>query len=388
MPVPRRLLGVVVGLVAVGVLGAATYARIRDREAEAGAGERQVAAGDSASRLQPGMEIPVEGEPVVKGTMLMSVTASGQAVASRQTRLLAQVEGRITQLPVRENGGVAPGQLVLAIDPQDFQIQLDQAKLTLQQREATFTETTLFDDRITDSALRAERAQAARIRSGVDAARLDVERAELNLRRTRLTAPFAGLIADLKVVPGQMVRVGDEIASVVDVDPIHVEVRVLEGDIGQLRTGGAGRVTFAAYPDEEFRGVIESVNPVVDQTTRTARVLLRIPNPGRRILPGMYAQVSLDARAYTDRVMVPRAAVLERDRDRRKLVFVLENGTAKWNYVSTGLENDTHIEIVPNEEFDPIVEGQVVLTKGHYTLVHGAPVRLVENSRVEGGRPR
>ncbi len=388
MPVPRRLLGVVVGLVAVGALGAATYARIRDREAESGSEARQVATGDSASRLQPGMEIPVEGEEVVRGTMLMSVTASGQAVANRQTRLLAQVEGRIVELPVRENGSVSPGQLVLSIDPEDFRIQLEQAKLTLQQREATFTETTLFDDRITDPVLRAERAQAARIRSGVDAAKLDVDRAELNLRRARLTAPFAGLIADLKAVPGQMVRQGDEIATLLDVDPIHVEVRVLEGDVGQLRTGGAGRVTFAAYPDEVFRGVVESVNPVVDQTTRTARVLLRIPNPGRRILPGMYAQVSLDARAYEDRVMVPRAAVLERDRDRRKLVFVLENGTAKWNYVSTGLENDTHIEIVPNEEFDPIVAGQVVLTKGHYTLVHGAPVRLVENSRVEGGRPR
>ncbi len=388
MRVPRRLLGVVVGIVAVVVLAAATYARIRDREAADSDGARQVAAGDSASTLQPGMEIPVEGEPVVQGTMLLSVTASGQAVASRQTRLLAQVEGRVRELPVRENGSVSPGQLVLAIDTDDYRIQLEQARLTLQQREATFRETTLFDDRITDSTLRADRARAARIKSGVDGARLDVERAELNLRRARLTAPFAGLIADLKVVPGQLVRQGDEIASLVDVDPIHVEVRVLEGDVGALRTGGFGRVTFAAYPEEEFRGVVESVNPVVDEATRTARVLLRVPNPGRRILPGMYAQVSLDARSYEDRVMVPRSAVLERDRDRRKLVFVLENGTAKWNYVSTGLENDTHIEIVPNEENDPIVAGQIVLTKGHYTLIHGAPVRLVENARVEGGRPR
>lgn len=390
MRVSRRLLGVVIAVVAVGLLASATYFRIRDRETEeGGGGARPVAAGEAEGSRQPGVAIPVEGAEVVRGTMTLSVTASGQAAAARQTKLLALVEGRVAQLPVRENSAVRAGDLVLALDTDDYRLALEQARARLAQREAQYRELTLYDDRIEDPELRAERDRQARIRAGVDDARLEVERAELNLRRARVTAPFDGRVADLRVVPGQYVRPGDEIATIVDVEPIHVEVRVLEGDVGQLRPGGNARVRFAAYPDEVFSGTIATINPVVDEQTRTAKVVVRLPNRGGRILPGMYAQVSLDARSYPDRIMVPRSAILERDTDRRKMLFVFENGTAQWKYVTTGLENETHVEIVPNDETEMLTPGQIVLTRGHYTLTHGAPVRLVENATTaEGSRPR
>lgn len=386
----RRLLGVLVLVAAVALLGWSTWSRVRAREAAEGGGAaaNPAAATAGGERREPGMAIPVEGDTVRRGTMTLAVTAAGQAEANRRTRLLALVDGRVAELPVTENAAVSAGQLVLAIDTEDYRLALERARLGLEQREAEYRELTLFDDRITDPALRAERDRAARIRSRVDEARLDVQKAELDLRRARVTAPFAGVIADLKVVPGQMVRAGDEIATVVHLDPIHVEVQVLEGDVGALRVGGRGRVTFAAMPDEPVEGAVRTINPVVDGTTRTARVTLAVPNPGRRILPGMYARVSLDSRAFADRLMVPRAAILERDRDRRKMLFVVEDGTAQWKYVATGLENDRDVEIVPTDSTDAVEPGQVVLVRGHHTLTHGAPVRVVADAPAAGGRPR
>lgn len=384
----RRLVGILVALLVLAALAAGTYLRIVDREAEQEEGSRPTTPASGEGSRQPGLAIPVEGAEVTRGTMTLSVTASGQAAASRQTKLMALVEGRLAQLPVREQTLLGAGQLVYSLDTDDYRLALEQARVRLSQREAEYHAATLWDDRIPDLAQRAQRDTAARIRAGVDEARLEVQRAELNLERARVHAPFSGLVADLRVVEGQYVRVGDEVATIVDVDPIHVEVRVLEGDVGQLRPGGTARVRFAAFPDEVFNGTVATINPVVEETTRTAKVIVRIPNGSRRVLPGMYAQVSLDARSYENRVMVPRAAILERDTDRRKMVFVFENGTAQWKYVTTGLENDTHVEIVENPETQMLEPGQVVLVRGHYTLTHGAPVRLVESAVAEGGRPR
>ena len=63
---------------------------------------------------------------------------------------------------------------------------------------------------------------------------------------------------------------------------------------------------------------------------------------------------------------------------RRTMLFVYEDGLAKWRYVTTGMQNDDVVEIVPSPETDMVQPGEVVLTGGHYTLIHDARVRLVD----------
>jgi membrane fusion protein (multidrug efflux system) len=396
MRVTRRAVGLAVAFLTIAALGGFTFLRMRaadapDGDADSTAVGRRVAAADSAGAGRTSdVAIPVEGEEVVRDTLVVSVTATGQAAALRQVVLAAQVAGRVMQLPVRESDRVGSGGLVVALDADEYRIAVEEAKASQRTSEATFREQTLFDDRITDAALRAERQRTARAKSGLERAELAVERAELDLRRTRLAAPFAGQVADVKVVPGQFVRAGDELATIVDLDPIRVEVQVLESEVGFLGQGRKAQVTFAAFPGETVTGTIQTINPMVDQTTRTARVTVQVPNPARRILPGMYARVSLEARRFPDRVLVPRRAVLERDVDRRTLVFVYDGdsrgGTAKWRYVHTGLGNATHVEIVDDPDVQGVQPGEVVLTDGHETLTDGARVRVVANVKQDGER--
>ena len=97
--------------------------------------------------------------------------------------------------------------------------------------------------------------------------------------------------------------------TIVDLDPIKVEVQVLERQVGLLATGRVAQVTFAAFPGEVFLGRIETINPMIESDSRTARVTVLIPNPEARILPGMYARVSLEARRFADRILVPKNAL-------------------------------------------------------------------------------
>ncbi|MEX1181670.1 MAG: efflux RND transporter periplasmic adaptor subunit [Gemmatimonadota bacterium] len=374
------------------LLGTGAYLRINgQRDAAApGAGG---ASGDlpdvsAADQFETDILIPVEGAAVLLDTLVLAVSAQGEAASRQQTVLRAQVGGQVRAVRVAENQNVAGGTVVIEIDPTEYQLEREAALAQLRQAEAQYRELTLGDDRMEDARMRAQRDSAARARSGLDAAAVAIARAELQLARTRLTAPFGGRVANLQVVPGQYVSAGDEVLTIQAMDPIKVEAQVLESEIGFLAPGRTARVTFAAFPGEVFEGRIASINPIVEQTTRTARVSIMVANASGRILPGMYAQASLAARRFPDRVLVPRDAILERDR--RNMLFVYEDGRAKWRYVNPGLMNDTQVEILEEGPEDGMVApGEIVLVGGHYTLMHDAPVRVVDNAlATEGSRVR
>lgn len=349
--------------------------------------------GEAAPQFSATVAQPVGGAEVVRDTLWIRVTAAGQAEAFRRATLSAQVDGVVRAIPVRENQPVAMGGRLLQVDTVEHALGVAQARADLTAAETDYRQQTLFDDAIEDAAVRLERERIARSRSGLDQAEVRLRQAELQLARTRVDAPFSGRIADLRVVEGQHVTVGTELLTIVDLDPIKVEVQVLEAELGLLTEGRRAEVTFAAFPGEVFDGAIETINPLVDPEHRTGRVTVLLPNPDGRIKPGMYAEVSLDAEALPDRVLVPRGAILERGTGRRRtMLFVYEEGPrgglAKWRYVNPGRENDSHVEILREGPEQGMVEpGEVVLVDGHHYLAHDTPVRLVDDVAAEGGRP-
>jgi len=392
MALSKALIGIVV-VAAAAVGGYGGYRRIQgsgDSDGNPAAGDEERPEVSASQTFSTDLGIPVKGAVVVKDTLVVSVSAAAEAAAVKRSRMLAQVQGRITRIHVQENARVSSGQLLLEIDSTEYQLNLANAEAGLAIAQANYQELTLFDDRITDPDVRAERERVARAKSGLDRSLVEVDQARLQLSHTKIRAPFAGRAASIQVVEGQYARTGDELLTVVDLDPIKVEVQVLEGEVGYLRPGRKASVSFSAFPGETFVGTISTINPVVEQQTRTARVTVMVPNPEGRILPGMYARVSLEAQTFADRILVPRAAIVERDR--RNMLFVFEGegnqGLAKWRYVTTGLMNDSLVEIIANPETDMVQPGEIVLVDGHFTLTHDAPIRLVENVREAGGRPQ
>ncbi len=391
MTFSRRTLGIATAvIILLGALGG-IYVRLRalqaDDESRAAetAGEEQPEV-ESARTFGTDIAIPVSAAPVLRDTLVMSVSAAGQAQAFARALLAAEVEGPVTQVLVREGDYVRQGQVLVRIDPERYAFELEKAKAALERAEAQFAELTLFDEEIEDPELRAERRRMARAKSGLSEAEVAVREAELNVRRATVRAPFNGAVANMAVVPGERVQQRDSISEVVDLSRIRIEVQVLETEVPFLEEGRDARVTLSAFPDTVLSGRVHSINPVVDPRTRTARVTVVLPNREGVVKPGMYARVRIAARLYPNRIMVPRESILERDN--RTLVFLFEpegsssQGLAKWTYVTTGLENERFVEIVPGEGTTVLEPGQLVLTDGHYTLIHDARVRISET----GGR--
>ncbi len=396
MAFSSRTLSITTVVVILGAVGAGVWWRLRpedDAAGEAQASEADTSAVQVASagtQFSTDLPQPVTGAAVVRDTLWITVNAAGKAAAFRRTAVAAQVEGVIQEVPVQENGRVAEGDLLVQIDTAELALSVAQARAELLKAQADFQTQTLFDDEITDPAVKQRREQAARVSSGLSAAEVALRQQEMRLERASVEAPFEGRIADVKVVQGQHVTAGTELLTVVDLDPIKVEVSVLEAELGYLTEGRRATVTFAAFPGEAFSGRIETINPVVDPDQRTGRVTVLLPNHDGRIKPGMYADVSLDAQSYPDRLLVPRSAILERGDENRTMLFVFEGdgdtGLAKWRYVTTGKENDSLVEIVPSDE-GTVEPGEIVLVDGHHYLAHDTKIRLVDNPAVAGGRP-
>jgi RND family efflux transporter MFP subunit len=397
MSFSRRTLSIFTVLLIVGVVAAGTWWRLRPTpEAEAQTGEATATAdslgvdlGAAGDQFSTSLPQPVTGAEVVQDTLWETVTAGGQAAAIRRATLASQVEGIIQALPVRENSRVGGGQSVLQIDTIELALEVARAQAELSNAQAQYEAITLFQDEITDPQVRARRAEVARASSGLNAAEVGLRQAELRLERASVRAPFEGRIADLQVVAGQYAAAGTELMTIVDLDPIKVEVNVLEAELGYLSEGREAQVTFAAFPGEVFTGRIQTINPVVSEETRTGRVTLHLSNPNGRIKPGMYADVTINARSFAERILVPRSAILERDR--RTMLFVYEGdgeqGLAKWRYVTTGRENETYVEIVASDETDMVAPGEMVLVDGHHYLAHDTRIQLVDNPAAAGGRP-
>jgi RND family efflux transporter MFP subunit len=400
MSFSRRTLSLATIILILGALGAGVWWRlggkVSSEEAAAGTSPPGTAAADlpetsSTNQFSTDVPQPVSGAEVIRDTLWIRVNAAGQAEAYRRTALNAQVAGLVHALPVRENERVRRGTPLLQIDTTEYALGVAQARADLLSAEADYRQLVLFDDEIADPEVRAERDRIARTRSGLDQKEVALRKAELQLERSRVVAPFGGRVADVKVVEGEYLTPGTELMTVVDLDPIKVEVQVLEAELGYLSEGRRAEVTFAAYPGETFVGKIETINPVVDPDSRTGRVTVLLANADHRIKPGMYAEVALDAEALPDRILVPRSAILERGEGRRrKMLFVYEPdgsaGLAKWRYVTTGRENDSQVEIVKGDE-GMVEPGEIVLVDGHHYLAHDTPVRLVTNVAAEGGRP-
>jgi RND family efflux transporter MFP subunit len=206
---------------------------------------------------------------------------------------------------------------------------------------------------------------------GLTQAEISVKKAQLELEKTKIRAPFSGIITDIQVSPGEHVSAGRELFTLVNISKIQVQAQVLESEIGKMQVGREVDLKFSAYPGKIFRGKVSAISPIVNAEFKTCKVFIDVENPEEELKPGMHAEVEIAAEIHRNKLLVPQDAILTRSQ--RKLLFVVEDGLAKWRYVEIGLENEEYAEIL-----DGVQAGEPVIIEGHFTLAHDAHVKIVE----------
>ena len=363
-------------LVPVAALLLAAGCKDRDAAAE------PAAADSTGARAASNISLPVVGQAVRKGDLVLTVATTGQVRSDAVAKLKAENAGTVQQVLVVPGQRAQQGQPLVRLDPRPFDLAVDEAEAAVAQAEVSYNDNIIPDSIVSGRAPTEERRRNALARSGLAAARVRLERARDDRKRATISAPFTGVIDRVDVAVGERVAPGQDIATIVDVVNLRIEAAVLEHDLPLIRAGGEAIVTTAAAPDMRVPGRVAAVLPLIDSTTRAGRALIRLRSNGV-LRPGMYADVRLESTRLPGRVIVPSAAVIEREG--RPLVFVVKEGRAQWTYVQPGRSNGLETEILPDSSTGviPVADGDTVLVEGHLTLTHDAPVRTVAKAESE-----
>lgn len=363
--------------------------------------------------------VSVKTTAVLMDDLVIKLKSPGEAVTDKHVVLKPEVSGKIKILAVEEGQHVKKGDLLVSLDDREYALNLESAdatrlknlselllesqfsgqadvvqtvdreklddakkeyenkRLLFQQGKVTEEEfeevSRLYELYLIESGEKKDEIVAAA--KGLTQSEIDVKKARLNLEKTKIRAPFSGIITDVKVSPEEHVSGSSELLTLVNIERIQVHAKVLESEIGKMKVGREVELRFSAYPERIFKGEVQAISPIVNPADKTCTVFIDAPNPDEDIKPGMHAEVEIVAEIYEKRLLVPQEAILHRGG--RKLVFVHEGGLAKWRYVQTGLENEEYAEILPAErQGEGVVIGEQVLIEGHFTLAHDARIQI------------
>jgi RND family efflux transporter MFP subunit len=357
----------------------------------------------SVKRPETVRTVPVEVAPIQKGAIALRRTFSGELEALAEFVVAPKVSGRVERVFVNIADRVKRGQVVAELDNDEYvqavaqaQADLAVARANLSEaasalenadREFKRTESLLKRGIASDSEFDAARqetlakqAQRKVAAAQVTKAESSLETAKIRLGYTRVTAGWTGgdeyrVVAERYVDEGQTVAANAPLLLIVELHPIVGIFFVTERDYAHLNPGQPVSLTTEAYPGETYTGHIDRIAPVFRNSTRQARVEIRIENPKHRLKPGMFMRASVVLAEVPDATIVPEQALTLR-RDRSGVFVIREDGkSVAWREVKTGIREGYRVQVEGEG-----LSGRVV-TLGQQLLDDGSLITIPAESK-------
>ena len=300
------------------------------------------------------------------------ITAIGSLHATRGADLATEVVGTVDAIHFESGADVKGGELLAELRAGDDIGKLESlranaqlAKLTYERARAQFDAQAISKAELdnADANLKNADAQVAEQQAVVD--------------KKRIRAPFAGHLGIRNVDPGQYVAAGTKIVTLQTLDPIYVDFSIPQQDLAQLRVGQRVATKSDTYPDLSFSGVISAIDPKVDVDTRNVQVRATLQNPQRKLLPGMFVNVSVDVGKPDAYITLPLTAISYNPYGSTVYVVVKADNAglvAKQVFVTTGATRGDQVAVLKG-----VADGDEVVTSGQLKLKHNSPV-LIDNS--------
>ncbi|MBE2211217.1 MAG: efflux RND transporter periplasmic adaptor subunit [Xanthomonadaceae bacterium] len=312
---PAWLLPAVIGLI---VLIGAGWWWTQRKSADAGSGYRTT--------------------PIERGDIRVAISATGTLSAISTVTVGSQISGQVTEVLVDFNDHVKRGEVLATIDPSTYQAQIEQgsaqiasAQAQLRQAQATLRNAQLDYSRKSDLARQQliARSDLDLARTALDQAQAQVNSAQaqirqqtastqttrVNLQRTVIRSPVDGVVLTRSIEAGQTVAASlqaPELFTIAeDLSKMKIELAVDESDIGQVKAGQAVSFTADAFPDRQFKGVVEQVrlSATTANNVVTYPVVVTVDNTDGTLLPGLTVNAEIEVSKRSNILKVANAAL-------------------------------------------------------------------------------
>lgn len=307
-----------------------------------------------------------------KGIFYREFESNGKLESARRSSLSYELDEQIESVDVKNGQRISKGQVISTLDDtrqrhayEKICRNLDKARLSLE--DALINMGYQLKDSLS---IPPNILKVAMIRSGYQDAFGEKKMAVIQLAKTKICAPFGGVVADLKAKPYNKSGQYKALCTLIDDKEFEVAFPVLENEAFQLKPGMNVAIIPYAFDRDTITGVLAEVNPKVDKTGMVlAKATIR--NSTGKLSDGMNVKVIVRD-ALPNKLIIPKSAVTFRQE--RKVVFVCKNDTAIWRYVNVEAENSRYCVIRGNK----IKPGEEVITDGNFNLAHMVPVVKME----------
>ena len=343
-------------------------------------------------------------EPVSRGDIEQTVTATGTVNAVTTVLVGTQVSGTIKTLYVDFNSRVKKGQLIAQIDPSTFESQVLQAQANLLSAQANLekAQTALANDKKTfernkelfsknliaqsdldtaETNYQTDKSQVALAKAQIEQAKASLDYAKQNLAYTKIVSPVEGVVISRNVDVGQTVAASFQTPTLFtiaqDLTKRQIDTNVAESDIGGIKVKQDVEFTVDAYPDTTFHGKVWQIRqaPITVQNVVTYDVVIQVNNKDLKLMPGMTANVSIIIQTRHDALRITNAALRFRfsnkpagagagaaaatGEKKGPSVWVLENNKPKRVGITPGISDGNYTEIVSGD----LKEGQELIVE-------------------------
>lgn len=350
--------------------------------------------GEAQAAMDEIQAVPVNAIVVGTGTIERTIKLFGNIQAEQSVTIISTITNRIIKINADIGDAVFIGDVLAVIDDEKIIQAFDQAAAGLETAQAQYLSVNaewervqkLYQEKVvSQSHYEGMKAQRDAAYSNVKQMKAVLSSAQSQLRDTEITSPISGVISFRGLDVGDMAAPQIPLFKVVTLDPIKVNINVIERNIGIITEGLEARVTVSSFPDTVFIGTVEKVNPTLNPMSRSANAEIILANTQMQLKPGMFANVEVLIERHENSVTIPKYTIIEKtalDYEEGRLttgrikvnksIFVIQDSIALKRDVMTGFEQNNQVEILSGLE-----AGEILVTQGHHQLIDSSNVIII-----------